>query len=77
MMSALKFAKALPASTFARSAAQRAYSAAATGEVIPCSLSLSFFPSFFWLFTTFVKRIQEREERKSAERCKKRTRERE
>ncbi|KAH7049963.1 hypothetical protein BKA57DRAFT_461598 [Linnemannia elongata] len=34
MMSALKFAKALPASTFARSAAQRAYSAAATGEAL-------------------------------------------
>ncbi|KAG0271662.1 hypothetical protein BGZ95_000493 [Linnemannia exigua] len=34
MMSALKFAKALPASTFARSSAQRAYSAAATGEVL-------------------------------------------
>ncbi|OAQ32986.1 glycine cleavage system protein T [Linnemannia elongata AG-77] len=33
-MSALKFAKALPASTFARSAAQRAYSAAATGEAL-------------------------------------------
>ncbi|KAF9907462.1 hypothetical protein EC991_010926 [Linnemannia zychae] len=34
MMSALKFAKALPASTFARSTAQRAYSAAATGEAL-------------------------------------------
>ncbi|KAF9088943.1 hypothetical protein BGX29_009997 [Mortierella sp. GBA35] len=33
MMSALKFAKALPASTFARSA-HRAYSAAATGEAL-------------------------------------------
>ncbi|KAG9064085.1 hypothetical protein KI688_003264 [Linnemannia hyalina] len=34
MLSALKFAKALPASTFARSTAQRAYSAAATGEAL-------------------------------------------
>lgn len=42
MMSALKFAKALPASTFARSAAQRAYSAAATGEVTLPILSSGF-----------------------------------
>ncbi|KAF9933342.1 hypothetical protein FBU30_005746 [Linnemannia zychae] len=38
MMSALKFARALPASTFARSSAQRAYSAAATGEALKKTL---------------------------------------